>query len=64
MLYHTQTPNRVCGCTFMKLLLRFVLTAKNVNNASLVHLSDAYIGEMLGNVSFCRPTLVLVKQKL
>ena len=42
MLYHTQTLNRVCSCTIMN-LLRFALTAKNVNNTSLVHLSDAYI---------------------
>ena len=46
MLHHTQTLNQVCGCTIMKLLLRFVLTAKNVNNTSLVHLSE-YLGVFL-----------------
>ena len=43
MLYHTQTLERVCDCTMYLDILRFVLTAKNVNNTSesLVHLSDA-----------------------
>ena len=60
---HTDPGKRVCGCTMYLAILRFALTAKNVNNTSLVHLSDAlclgvFFGmgnweKGLGNISFC-----------
>ena len=60
MMYHSKTLKRVYNCTMYLAILRFVLTAKNVNNsASFRRIClgvfsewETEKGEMLGNISF------------